>query len=259
VSSYADVHAAYLLPMIDSAVKAQGDERLIAVNEILQNWNRQSLDNDKDGYYDGPATAIFRDFCTVLLKNVLADDLGDVFGPFSSVGYPSVDHPSAAGTNIQTGMKAVIESLSGRGGYDLLNGETVNTVMIDALRQTLTHLAAEQGAEFASYLLPVAKRPFSSKNFLGIPQAGSDETRFTDIEQNRGTQNDMIVMRENAIEGWEVTPPGQNAFVSPTGGTSPHYEDQLDMYQTFGRKRMWFYAGDVQAHKSTEELISYAH
>ena len=61
-SSYADVHAPYLLPLIDKAVQEQDDERLTAVNGILQSWDRQSLDSDQDGNYDGAATAIFSQF-----------------------------------------------------------------------------------------------------------------------------------------------------------------------------------------------------
>jgi penicillin amidase len=256
-SSYADVHAPYLLPLIDSAVQEQGSEQLIEVNEILQNWNRQSTDSDQDGNYDEAATAILRTFAGVLLENVLADDLGDVFAPFSGVGYPTAESPTGAGTNIQAGMKAVFESLSGRGSYDLLNGEATSTVIVKALSETLDLLAAEQGGDVSAYRLPVATRPFSYKNFLGIPQAGSDELRVAPIEQNRGTENNMIVMRENAIVGWEVTPPGQNAFVGPDGETGPHYDDQFEMYQNFGRKRMWFYTGDVQANKVSEEIINY--
>jgi len=66
-------------------------------------------------------------------------------------------------------------------------------------------------------------------------------------------------MQEDAIAGWEVTPPGQNGFVSPSGKRSPHYDDQLEMYQEFGRKRMWFYAGDIEENKSSEEVINYVH
>lgn len=258
-SSYTDVHAAYLLPLIDKAVLEQVDQSLLEANKILQNWNRQSLDDDQDGNYDGAATAIFRSFVGVLLENVLADDLGAVFGPFSGVGYPTVEKPTGAGTNIQTGMKAVFESLSGRGAYDLLNGEQVSPVIVRALSEALELLAAEQGDDLTALRLPVAKRPFSNRNFLGIPQAGVDEIRVAPIEQNRGTENNMIVMQENAIVGWEVTPPGQNAFIAPDGEKNPHYEDQFEMYQNFGRKRMWFYPGDVQNNKVSEEIISYEH
>jgi len=257
MSAYADVHASYLLPMIDAAVQARGDERLGAANRILQDWDEQSLDADQDGYYDGAATAIFRAFVGALLENVLSDDLGDAFEPFSSPGYPTAAKATTAGTNIQTGMKAVIESLEGRGGYDLLNGEQPDTVIIRSLNEALDQLQAGQGNDLQSYRLRAASRPFSNINFLGIPQAGGDELKTAPIEQNRGTENDMIVMRENAIVGWEVTPPGQNAFIDPQGKKTAHYDDQFKMYQDFGRKRMWFYPGDVEAHKASEEIIRY--
>ncbi len=192
-----------------------------------------------------------------MLNNVLSDDLGDAFGPFSATGYPTADKPTAAGTNIQTGMKAVIESLSGRGGYDLLNGEKTSTVIVQSFSETLDLLAVEQGSDLTAYRLPVAKRPFSNVNFLGIPQAGSDEFMVLPIEQNRGTENNMMIMQENAIVGWEVTPPGQNAFVSPVGEKGAHYDDQFEMYNSFDRKRMWFYAEDVEANKVSEEVVSY--
>ena len=256
-SSYTDVHAAYLLPMIDEAVRGQDDKQLQMANDILQGWDRQSLDRDQDGYYDAAATAIFRAFVGQLLNLALADDLGDVFAPFSSTGYPTVTTPTGAGTNIQAGMKAVIESLNGRGTYDLRNGENTSSIITRALAETISTMQAEQGEDLTAMQLRVASRPFSYKNFLGIPQAHSSEAMLTPIEQNRGTENNMIVMRENAIVGWEVTPPGQNGFVSPSGERSAHYKDQLKMYHEFGKKRMWFYADDIEENKVSEEVINY--
>jgi len=189
---------------------------------------------------------------------VLSDVVGDTCGPFSATGDPTGKAPARAGTNIQPGMRGVIESLSGRGSYDLLNGELASLLVARAFSETLDLLATEQGKDPGAYQLPVAPRPFSYKNFLGIPQAGSDEVQLTSIEQNRGTENNMIVMQEGAIVGWEVTPPGQNGFISPSGKRSPHYDDQLKMYQDFGRKRMWFYPADVQKNKVSEAVISYA-
>ena len=61
------------------------------------------------------------------------------------------------------------------------------------------------------------------------------------IDQNRGTENNMIVMVRDAIVGYEVAPPGQSGFISPAGKKSAHYDDQFDMYNEFRRKRMWFY------------------
>jgi penicillin amidase len=258
-SAYVDVHAHYLLPMLDMVPEIKTDERLRHANELLQSWDGQSLDADHDGFYDGAATAIFRRFVGILLKQVLADDLGDAYAPFASVGYPTAAQPSAAGTNIQAGLKAVIESLEGRGRYDLLNGEPAAAVLGRSLAKALEQLAAEQGSDISAWRLAVAPRPFSNINFLGIPQAGEDEALTAPIEQNRGTENDMIVLKKGAIVGWEVTPPGQDAFVDPAGAKTVHYDDQFDMYQHFGRKRMWFYEKDVEANKASEEMIDYEH
>jgi penicillin amidase len=260
-------HAPYLLPLIDSAA-ASGEEgdpgagdyaigNIRKANEILQSWDLQSRDLDRDGYYDGAPTAIFRTFAGQLIETVLADDLGKVFPPFAATGYPEPDAPTGAGTNIQTGMKAVIESLGGRGEYDLLNGRSANEVVTRALHDTLAALRNKLGEDMSAWRLPVAERPFGTSNFLGIPQTFNDELMIQHIEQNRGTENNMVIMNEDRIIGYEVTPPGQNAFISPAGSKGKHFDDQFDLYSDFGRKRMWFYQADVEANKQSETVLSY--
>ena len=133
----------------------------------------------------------------------------------------------------------------------------MSTIITRSLLAALELLGAEQGSDVTSYRLPVAKRPFSNVNFLGIPQSGSDEIMLAPIEQNRGTESNMVVMSEDTIVGWEVTPPGQDAFISPAGKKGAHYNDQFELYNSFGRKRMWFYAKDVAANKVSEEVINY--
>jgi penicillin amidase len=256
-SSFVDLHASYFLPVIDDAAKGLGDERLLAANDVLQSWDLQSRDDDFDGNYDGAATAIFRVFISSLLDVVLKDDLGDVFAPFSSTGYPAAGAPTGAGTNIQTGVKAIVESLNGNGGYDLLNGETPSTIVATALIDALDKLAADQGSDITAYQLPTATRPFHYRNFLGIPQADETELMTAPIEQNRGTENNLMIMKEGAIVAYEVTPPGQNGFVGADGKVGPHYDDQFDMYRSFEKKRMWFYDKDVAANAKSETIVSY--
>ena len=256
-SSYADVHARYFLPLIADAAAQLQHERLIEANRILQAWDQQSKDADADGYYDGAATAIFRTFLAYLVERVLSDDLGSAYPRFAATGYPSPDAPTGAGTNIQTGVKAVVEALYGRADYDLLNGETAVEVVTAALQGSLAHLQSEQGGNISDFRLPVATRPFLTENFLGVPQAGEDELMIAPLEQNRGTENNMIIMKKGAIAGYEVAPPGQNAFISPVGVKGDHYDDQFEMYYTFGKKRMWFYADDVETNKTSETVLSY--
>ena len=93
----------------------------------------QSRDNDSDGDYDGAASAILRTFVAVLLEEALLDDLGAVFPQFGETGYPAPGAPTGAGTNIQSGFKALMESIEGRGDYDLLNGESAQDVVSSAL------------------------------------------------------------------------------------------------------------------------------
>lgn len=256
-SSYTDINARYFVPLINDATRQSGDRRLLAANDILQAWNQQSRDADGDGFYDEAATAIFRTFLGSLVRRILGDDLGSVFPQFAATGYPTRDAPTGAGTNIQPGVKAIVEALEGRANFDLLGSESPTFVVVAALRESLMRLTEENGQRIADLRLPVANRPFSTDNFLGVPQAGDDELMIAPLEQNRGTENNMIVMEKGAIVGYEVAPPGQNAFISPDGVKGDHYDDQFEMYHTFGKKRMWFYADDVEANKTSETVLSY--
>ncbi len=67
----------------------------------------------------------------------------------------------------------------------------------------------------------------------------------------------MVIMNKDRIVAWEVTPPGQSGFINPDGKKGAHFDDQFELYYTFGKKRMWFYAEDVEANKSAQEIISY--
>ena len=218
-------------------------------NRILQSWNRESRDDDQDGFYDESATAIFRAFVDSLIERTLQDDLGDVYPYFAASGYPSSSQPTSAGTNIPTGVKAIVEALEGNADYDLFNGSTREEVIRAAF--------ADAVEQWSGLLIPTARRPFGTRNFLGIPQASDVEAMTAPIEQNRGTENNMVVLRPGAIEGWEVTPPGQSGFIAPDGTKDDHYDDQFGMYHRFERKRTWFYPEDVEANKQTEVWLSY--
>ena len=180
---------------------------------------------------------------------VLGDDLGDVAPYFNVRGYPTADEPSGAGTNMPAGVKAIVEALEGADGFDLFNGESISSVVATAMTNALNQVGGRP--------MPVATRPFGTQNFLGIRQAGDEEAMIAPIEQNRGTENNMIVMKPGAIVGWEVTPPGQSGFIGPDGGKNAHYDDQFDMYHSFGRKRTWFYDDDVEANKKSEVTLTY--
>ena len=246
-SSHADVFVEYFLPVIERAVQESSDPALHEASDTLRSWNRQSRDDDADQVYDEKATEIFRAFIAALVQRTLSDDLGAAFDYFGSTGYPTSTSPTGAGTNLPTGVKAIIEAIEGNAVYDVFNGRSPETIVAESLRDALKSVQQDG--------LPVAARPFLTRNFLGIPQASEREQLIAPIEQNRGTENNMIEMKPGAIVGWEVTPPGQSGFINQSGEASQHYDDQFELYYRFGKKRTWFYPDDVDANKLTETRL----
>ena len=64
-------------------------------------------------------------------------------------------------------------------------------------------------------------------------------------------------MKPGEIVVWEVTAPGQSGFIRQDGEVSEHYDDQFEMYYTYGRKRTWFYPEDVESNKQSEVTLNY--
>ena len=252
-SSYADLHITYLSELIAQATET--DKSLDGMGRLLQKWNGVYEDRNGDGYYDGPAPAIFRAFLGQLITEVLEDDLGDIYPYFSETGYPTPGKPTIAGTNIQAGFKAVFESLRGRGDFDLLNSVSAVDIVRQSLKKTQSLLTETKGRRMGRWKLRVDPRPYSKRNFLGVPQDFYQQPLMSPIEQNRGTENNMIVMSPDQIVGYEVAPPGQNAFVNSAGERAKNFEDQLELYENFGKKRMWFYPADVESNKVSDVML----
>ncbi|ASP48221.1 penicillin acylase family protein [Cognaticolwellia beringensis] len=244
-SSYGDLVAKFMLPLINEAVQKNKTHELDKINTWLQAWDRDTTDENKDGYYDQPQYLFIQEFSKNLIHQVLNDDLGDSFAFFKGTGYPSIDKPTNSGMNLSSGLKASYEALLGKTKVDLLNGESPHSIVKQVIEKTYAQLTKEYGLDFNQWRLALYPRPFDYKNFMGIPQNNEIITATLPIEQNRGTENNMTVFHTDRIEGFEVAPPGQSGFIAPDGTPSPHMYDQLDMYQNFGKKRMWFYKEDV--------------
>ena len=63
---------------------------------------------------------------------------------------------------------------------------------------------------------------------------------------NRGTENDMVRFADGRVSFCAVTPPGQSGFIAPDGTKSPHYDDQLAIYESFDCRVQAFYPEDVE-------------
>ncbi len=256
-SSYGDINARYFLPIIEAAAKQYPTPSVKQAQQLLSKWDRHSRDADGDGYYDGPGTLLFQSFLQQLLEDVLADDLGDAFDWFNTTGYPVEGKPTGSGVNISTGLKTLVEALQGNSRFDFLNGKTAEQVVAESLTTVYDALTARQGKNASAWRMANAPRPFSHKNFLGIPQTVERAAMLAPIEQNRGTENNMTVLHEDKIVAYEVVPPGNSGFIDPQGNKNANYSNQFEMYNAFERKRLWFYRTDVEANSvSSEKLLT---
>ena len=91
---------------------------------------------------------------------------------------------------------------------------------------------------------------------LRPPQARQDARRELPAYMNRGSENNLFVARAQAIEAWDVIPPGQSGFYDPRGQASEHSHDQMQLYAQFRYKRVPFTVSDVKAMAvSSQQLI----
>ena len=251
-SSYGDVVAKFLLPLINDAATTKKTAEFKRINQWLQAWDGESGDNNNDGYYDQSQYLFMQTFAKNLIHEVLSDDLEKSFVYFQGTGYPSKGKPTKSGMNISTGLKTTYEALLGKTKVDLLNGETPNAVISRVVEKTYEQLTSEYGENHTKWQLALYPRKFGYQNFMGIPQNNKGNTASAPSEQNRGTENNMSVFYADHIEGFEVAPPGQSGFIAPDGTPSPHLNDQMDLYNSFGKKRMWFYPEDVTRQAKSE-------
>jgi penicillin amidase len=265
VASYADVNARYFKPFIRNAVASLADtEPVKKAGMLIANWDGMQLDPDNTGFYNSPALTIVQSWLSAMYNRVLKGDVpAQNLASFSSTGYPSPGSPAAGSINISMGSKVVYNALLGADSgvpqkFDFLHGADRNQVIRDALNDAVTQLTSKYGPDMSKWLSPAATQLFRITNFTGTLQAGADEEFSFRPYQNRGTQNDRIVLSQSGVTMCDVAPPGQSGFIAPDGARSPHYQDQLDLYKNFGCKRQWTKASDVDRNTESTKRISYS-
>lgn len=127
-----------------------------------------------------------------------------------------------------------------------------------ALAEAVHELTAKYGSDMSTWLTPVAKHPFLTSNFMGYPQAGEDEALALPTYMNRGTENNRVVFpAHGTVQLCTAAPPGQSGFVGPDGRKSPHYQDQMELYKTFGCKNESTTALQVNANLELQRQLPY--
>jgi penicillin amidase len=232
--------ADYFMPYFLNGIGGNLDPQMTEAINRLVSWNRYQVDNNHDGYYDDPGLTIWNQWYAEALKATLQDDLG-----------PNYYRDDSLFLHVLQGDKSDV-ALS----RDYLNGVALSGMLRESLSTALSALKAQFGTDIMSLWLTKTKRHvFQTNNFLGISQ-GEVKVRDLHQEMNRGTQNHIVVLGRGRVTGVNVNPPGEIGFIHPNGTPSPHYSDQLDIFEDYkGYKPMLHDKDQVLSNLELVEFI----
>jgi len=261
-TSLADTNARYFIPyIVEAAHTLPASHPARDAAQLLAQWDGRATNQGAGLHYIEPAATLMRKWLEVMYRKVLQDDLpADVFAQYVSAGYepaPAHNNSIRPGDASKLLYNALLGDHAGVPQHiDFFNGQDKYTMIQDALSEAVQGLIGQYGRDMANWLTPVIPMPFSPINFMGYPQAGSDERLILPTHFNRGTENNQVIFSaDGTLSICTVAPPGQSGFIAPNGEKSPHYQDQMELYQNFGCKQEWLHKGQVDAHlESTLEL-----
>ncbi|EAR0813651.1 penicillin acylase [Salmonella enterica] len=265
-TSRQDLNLRLFLPALQRATASlpQNDPRQQMVS-MLSRWDGQNQLSVDGKTLQQPGSAILNAWLTSMLKQTVVAAVPAPFNQwYSASGYETTQDGPTGSLNISVGAKILYEALQGDRSVipqavDLFGGKSHQTVILTALQEAWQTLSARYGMDISQWKTPVMALTFRANNFFGVPQAASQEARHQAEYQNRGTENDMIVLSPMGVNApvlaWDVVAPGQSGFVAQDGTVDKHYGDQLKMYETFGRKPLWLTPQEVNTHKESQEIL----
>src|SRR5699024_4608955 len=229
-TSFADLNIRYLLPSLEAASKATDlDSSAQEHIDLILDWDGQSRDDDRDGVFDAPQSAIMRAWLPLLIEEVFADDLPEeVYQTYRDDIYPKPGGSSRPASGVKLIYNALLGDNAGvQQDFDWFNGDDPEQVLLDTYLAAIGELVDEHGEDPNDWETAVPPLEFSHQNFIGVDQANEDEALTAPVHMNRGTQNNMIHLNGDKASMCVAAPPGQSGFVSPDGETAQHYDDQL--------------------------------
>ncbi|MCP4147628.1 MAG: hypothetical protein GY757_07750, partial [bacterium] len=223
-------------------------DKLETARQYLNGWDDFLTDNNNDGYYDSVGLTIWHAWFIQTVYDSLKDEFGD--SVLITLPYIEFYTPPFA-TNLLLHQLLGAESpiqLS----RDYFNGVTSRNILLGSLTTVLNDLETQFGSsDMSTWLTPVVPHSFANINFNGIP---SNQKPVRDLHQlmNRGTQVHLVHLEPGHVYGENIHAPGQSAFIHPNGTASPHYNDQLSLFEDYnGFKQMLLEKADVKKNKES--------
>lgn len=250
--SFLDINARYFLPIIaEAADGVDPNSKRGEMAKVLSGWDAQML-RGEDGRATTPAVGIFQTWLDVMVEDVLNDDTSEF--P-TVVTYNRISRSSQALYNALLGERSGIPE-----AYDFLNGADEaekQEIVLAALDKAADRLSENFGSDdIDDWRIDVREHVFLTDNYLGIPQANADEVLAIGTEMNRGTENNRVTFNNGEVEFCAVSPPGQSGFINLKGEKSPHYDDQLTLYNDFGCRIQPHSKEDVDLDTTSREAVT---
>ena len=205
--------------------------------QLVSQWNNLNIDDNKDGFYDDPVSAIFDRWW----GKAVAATFGDWYQGFKNpLGQTAVQILS----DRYMGYTLFYNALKGRTTIDYFKGQKAQ-IIYGALLSALKELTNENpGKSVAEYRRPTVMEGFDPVTvvgkFMGQPITSSKEKLPLFPYVDRGTENHIVTLIPGHIAGENITAPGTSGFVKADGTKSPHFSDQWDMFVGFTYKKMLF-------------------
>jgi len=210
--------------LIEAAQKSP--EIPVDVVKLLKAWDHHYNDiespiwPDPNATYDDPGLTIFNRWFQKIGNEVFDDDLPQ-----------GVRASDSTLIHVFDGLDSKLPL-----SYDFLNGEDRDAVIVRTLKEALEELETEFGSVKETWLTPVLTVTFSQLGALSPP---------TMHAMNRGTYNHIAempidILRQDPPQAMNVIPPGQSGFYNAVVGPSPHAYDQLELYESWTYKPVFF-------------------
>jgi penicillin amidase len=248
----------FLLEVLKRNMSA--DPRIPEALEILASWDDTWADANDDGLYDHPGLSLFNAWWDLALKNTFEDELGEYWGALeSSVGGP---FNWERRKRYPGGHPLFLRALLGKKApaplsHDYFNGKK-DDILLKSFIDGLDRAEKKFGCpELAAWKMPVTPMAYAPTTIMGVPTT-PEKVKMT-FFMERGTENHIVEMKPGGADGVMVVPPGSSGFVKGDGAKGPHYEDQLDMFNTFRYKPLLIKEDAVKAKAKSQLNLQYTY
>ena len=254
-SSFTDVNFYYYQGFLKSLLKNQKlSKKVSPLYQKLLAWDGIQDDTNLDGIMDDEAYLILETWLEIMTQKTYSEVIPEPYiNWYLSASYRDQEAVNTAGSNISCGVKLLWQILNEdtNTNIDWFKGKSKTAFVIEALTETANKLESINKTN-GDYRSEFPKTYYLHSNFLGIPQANKDELITSPLAMNRGTENNLTLFStDGKISGFDVVAPGQSGFISTDGTKSPHYNDQLDLYEKFEFKKLYYDKAELLENKES--------